>query len=52
MSKVGHKSIEFLHLQTVYIFTDLRVYEFIGLSCQNTDFHSHSVFQEKSYLIY
>ena len=51
MSKIVNKYVDMLNLYTVYKFRDLRVYEFIDSSHQNTDFHSLSVFQEKSHLV-
>ena len=50
--KIVNKYVDMLNLYTVYKFRDLRVYDFIDLSRQNTDFNSLSVhvFQEKRIL--
>ena len=39
---------DLVNLQTVCKSTDLKVYKSIDSPCQNMDFHSPSIFQEKS----
>ena len=42
-----HNFIDLVNLQTICKSTDLQVYKSIDSPCQNMDFHSPSVFQEK-----
>ena len=43
-----HDFTDLVNLQTVCKSTDLQVYKSIDSSCQNMDFHSPSIFQQKS----
>ena len=50
MASGVHNFIDLVNLQTVCKSTDLKVYKSIDSPCQNMDFHSPSVFKEKSQL--
>ena len=43
-----HNFTDLVNLQTFCKYTDLQVYKSIDSLCQNMDFHSPSVVQEKS----
>ena len=45
-----HNFTDLVNLQTVCKSTDLQVYKSIDSPCQNMDFHSPSIFKEKSQL--
>ena len=47
MTIAVHNFIDLVNLQTVCKSTDFRFYKSIDSPCQNTDFHSPSVFKEK-----
>ena len=46
MTIAVHYFIDFVNLQSVCKSTDKLVFKFIDSSCQNTDFHSPSVFKK------